>query len=368
MRNYKESTEYVLRRVWFEYQGARYEGRGVLTWDPEKGFHLEAPVEPKGGVARHSYVDYVGVHRPEHHRSIRMELRSGGWARARRVVLVDRIDLRDQDRLSIDLDRVLFVNHLHSRQPAGYERDGQALYSAGANMAGRMPDKVEEVVVLGGERRERYPLRLGIRYKSPDGQRAVARVLPGEYLDLSYRVAAAPGAAGGARRWARAFADALSILSGFRVRLLYRHFERGNWAFDEFRRREEAVSFGWLAPVNTLGQIDRDTLIRLANFLATKERGAYVTGAMLDQLEAAASQKFQQARELLLGTILEAVFRTLNQNPYREKGSRACVQIGGKTAGATDLSLQMSSGSVSLLFFRLSGRAQDVQRATIARF
>jgi hypothetical protein len=318
MRNYDEPAEYVLRRVWFEYQGTRYEGRGVLTWDPANGYHLEAPVEPIGGPARHSYVDYVGVFRPKHHRPIRMELDSGGWARARRVVLANRRDLRDQARLSIDFDRVLFCTPLPSTRPAGYERGGRALYSVGEDLKGRMSDKVDEVVVLGGQRWGRQTWRSGIRYVTTGGQRAVGRVLPGGHLELYYGVDAAAGATGAVRRWAQAFADALSILSESRVRLLYSEFYQGDCLFREIRRKEKALSFGWLAPIKMGGQIDRDTLIRLSNFLATREPGAYIARAMLDQLEAAALQKYWQARELLLGTILEAVVRTLNQNPYRE--------------------------------------------------
>jgi hypothetical protein len=143
-------------------------------------------------------------------------------------------------------------------------------------------------------------------------------VLPGGHLELYYGVDAAAGATGAVRRWAQAFADALSILSESRVRLLYSEFYRGDCLFREIRRKEKALSFGWLAPIKMGGQIDRDTLIRLSNFLATREPGAYIARAMLDQLEAAALQKYWQARELLLGTILEAVVRTLNQNPYRE--------------------------------------------------
>ncbi|WP_264320326.1 hypothetical protein [Zarconia navalis] len=38
--DYFKTSEYILEKVWFDYRGCRYSGRGVLTWNPEAG--LEA--------------------------------------------------------------------------------------------------------------------------------------------------------------------------------------------------------------------------------------------------------------------------------------------------------------------------------------
>ena len=48
MINYFQEIEYSLDKIRFQYLGGIYTGRGLLTWDPEKGFHIDAFVERKG--------------------------------------------------------------------------------------------------------------------------------------------------------------------------------------------------------------------------------------------------------------------------------------------------------------------------------
>ena len=42
MIDHTRAAEYVLERVRFTHETKEYSGRGLLTWDPEKGIHIQA--------------------------------------------------------------------------------------------------------------------------------------------------------------------------------------------------------------------------------------------------------------------------------------------------------------------------------------
>jgi hypothetical protein len=47
-REYLRKTEWILDEVSFTYLGGLYRGRGLLTWQPDAGFHLETFVTRSG--------------------------------------------------------------------------------------------------------------------------------------------------------------------------------------------------------------------------------------------------------------------------------------------------------------------------------
>ncbi len=90
--------------------GGRYAGRGLLTWDPEAGFHLESFVDrDETPLPSPITLGAVKVIRKSEVTSIRMRLQHGGYAIAPEVPLVDRFDLLHQRRLSARLGRVQFM-------------------------------------------------------------------------------------------------------------------------------------------------------------------------------------------------------------------------------------------------------------------
>src|SRR5687768_16656506 len=97
---YLRETAWVLDEATFEYLGGRYRGRGLLTWQLDAGFHLEAFVA-RSGAPMPAEVKFgeVRLATKRDRTCIRMRIRHGGRAFAV-VTLVDRFDVVIDERLS----------------------------------------------------------------------------------------------------------------------------------------------------------------------------------------------------------------------------------------------------------------------------
>lgn len=70
MRDYFVDTEFLLQRVWLDYQCDRYHGRGIVFWKPREGFHMEVFLDPSVKSRTGSFP--VGELKIVHGSSIRM--------------------------------------------------------------------------------------------------------------------------------------------------------------------------------------------------------------------------------------------------------------------------------------------------------
>ena len=77
LNSYLKSQEWILDRVYFDYERQRFEGRGVLRWDANEGFSLEAPLQERLKEAVQFRTKVIGR---SDRSSIRMHLKGGGIA------------------------------------------------------------------------------------------------------------------------------------------------------------------------------------------------------------------------------------------------------------------------------------------------
>ena len=158
--------EYVLDEVQFEYLEGKYTGRGILTWNPDKGFHLESFVTRYGSPLPSESFGGFRMIRKSDRRTIKMKPRGyRGWVIAPNVNLFERWDVRFQDRLQIDVDSVLFSNQSEYK-PDSYI--GTSLYY-GIEENILFPDIVKEETILG-DFRSVQQTRKGITLDEPNCQ------------------------------------------------------------------------------------------------------------------------------------------------------------------------------------------------------
>jgi len=80
LQKYLRQPDHVLARIRFDYLDGHYKGRGVITWDPRDGYHMEAPVKRTGPALSEVGFGRIGIIREEDVRSIRMKkINSRGW-------------------------------------------------------------------------------------------------------------------------------------------------------------------------------------------------------------------------------------------------------------------------------------------------
>lgn len=312
MTDYFQDTEYTLERVWFDYLGGCYVGRGLMRWSPDGGFHLDAFLERSGPpLPPEIQVGKVRLLGDAEVRSIRMKPEAYEWAVAT-VPLTDRVDLTLQNRLSVDLASVLFCRK--DCGPAGSARSDSALLATGPTP--RMPDTVETEERLAGKiLRKNYALG-GISY-ADEVVTLVGRRAGDSVLELTWKLVRGRGARRQSWAWPTAFRDALSIVSGHAVVLLQRAVRRGAYELVQVRRKEAVKSLGLLSLLNPGPLVDKELLAKLAEFLVRPGDSATVCRAIFNQTLAAAGQGTWQAMELLLSTILEAALRTLDKRPFK---------------------------------------------------
>jgi hypothetical protein len=75
--DYFKETESFIKRIFFFYEGIRYEGSGVMQWNPAKGFHIAAQVKPENEIPFSKNIGSVDL-RPS--RRIYMQLGSNSLA------------------------------------------------------------------------------------------------------------------------------------------------------------------------------------------------------------------------------------------------------------------------------------------------
>ncbi len=317
MKDYFKKTEYVLERLWFDYLGSRYEGRGIMTWNPDEGFHIEAFLErPSMPSPRTIQMGETRIVRRNDISSIRMRLQDFDWAIAPNVRLIDRCDVLLQNRLSIYLTRVIFSK---SREVNNENLDwyGSALYETKTQPI--LPDNVNSEVWLNNQYFERSSNLSGIWYEDEQNQRIAGRLIDDRHLKLHWKLSKPLWSKTDSWQWSEAAQDALSILFGETIWLLQREVQCGVHRRIEIKKRSNLNSllFPLFAELGDQYRLEKDIFIQLTEFLVRNERHATICRNIFKQMLEASRQHSWQATELLLSTILEAVLRSVDEHPFR---------------------------------------------------
>lgn len=310
---FKES-EYVLDKVRFEYLKGRYTGRGILTWNPEKGFHLEALVTRSGPPIPSMSFGGLRQIRKSDRTTIRMKPRNyNGWVLASNIILIERWDLINENRLAINIDSLLFSRPIDYN--SGSHFTGSSLYF-GIGERPILPDSTKiETSISEDLSRVQYS-RGGISIDKSKCQRVSGLRVRKNYLELHLSLDPSYWTRSESWIWPKAAADALSLLTGRSIQLVCREINRGKYVYAEIRRPHNVTSLDFLSLMPESAFLDKTEFGRLVKFFTKNTIKASVCRSILQQMFEAARQKSRQATELLLATILEAALRTIQNKPF----------------------------------------------------
>lgn len=330
MQEYSQESSWAVDHVRFECLRGSYRGRGRLSWNPGRGFHLDAYLARSGAVLP-STIEFgkIRVSTESDLHAIRMNLEEWGCAISPQVSLGDHLELAARGRLDIVFPSILFYRALpHRTDPDKHY--GSALFEVGKNVM--FPDPLVNEVRLAERVIEQNHTRGGIAYND-DSLEISGHFVSENQVRLHWALNSSGWSRNDAWNYAEGAQAALSFLSGRTVRLLERTTKRGAREFIERRREPELVQLGILSlpPRSARGpyQIDKRAFVELARFFTQGRRSTpvVVCRQILAQMAEASQQNTRAGQELLCANILDAALRTLIAGkPYDIKDGKTKIK------------------------------------------
>lgn len=311
---YLQETEYVLSRIWFDYLGGHYEGRGIMNWKPEQGFHLEAFIERESETCplpELIEIGKVGIIHKDDIGIVRMKSPRFYLAIAS-VPLFDRADVIVEKRLSVKLGNIVFYspNPIYVDDSNFY---GRAFFEA-ENLL--LPDMIitkKGIGIYSGE----TEIDRGIEYDIVNNHAVFAHIAEDNTIELFWRLSKSRWNKTDSLNWPEAIRYALSVLSGQEVRVLQRETDFSFYGRRQVSKRESSHHLGILSPLPPNSLLNRELFVLLIEFFAKNGRNAMICRRVFDQMLETSRQETWQGKELLLSTILEATLRTIENHPFK---------------------------------------------------
>ena len=308
MFDYFKSQEYFVDHLWFVHEGIRYNGKGVLYWDPEDGFHIVANI-------KHSEIDLPFQ---KEFRSVTfgsstsIYLRlSGGSHVVLPVFFPNEINLF-QGHLSEDSKRAIFIEPVSV--PVKKHWFGSALLELTNSIT--LPDSVSIKTKIGeSQPRQSFSLD-GIYYETENGLKVIGYQKEKKYLELSWSLPINNWTKTKCWEYARGLQYSISVLAGQTLELKYREVYRAKRRVREVFLNQPPVSLGLFFRPFDFDILDREKIVDLATFFVRYEKKAEITKKMFLQMAEASRQRTKSGQELLLSTILEAALRSIYEYPF----------------------------------------------------
>jgi len=317
--DYFKEAEYILELLYFHYRGNRYQGRGIMTWNPDEGFHLEAFLDKQGKVLQRIELGKVGIAHKTNVCSIRMRPRGYDWAIAPNIRLTasDEINISN-GHLSVNFGRVFFCKSI---TPIISILDnsiwtGSAIYETKSDLS--LPDTVYTDVRINEQQIGQTWKASGILYEDNQQQNLIGHLVDEKQLKLQWKLPKSHWSKAESWRWAIAIQDALSIWYGETLWLLQREVVRGSKKCTELRQKGKLNSLELLSLFGNR-PFDQRTFIGLTEFFARNSPHSDICRRIFWQMVEASRQQSRQASELLISTILEAALRSIDQRPFTPK-------------------------------------------------
>ncbi len=285
MDEYSQNRSWAVNRIRFDYLGATYRGRGRLSWDPDRGFHLDGFLH-RDGPPLPDTIEFGKLGNPDASAvcPVRMSLEGVGRARSPRLFLGESMELVYHNRLDTRFPCVLFTRPL----PARGDEDrhcGGALFDVGKGLT--LPDRLSIETAIGGRVVKQGISMNGLDYED-DSLKLLGCAQPEGPVRLDWVLKGNDWSKADAWNYGEGLATALSFLSGRTVSLLEREVHQGNRAYVERRKRGELVDLGILAlPPRTTRRAERfpkGDLVRLGRFFTKGGQHADVCRRMLAQM------------------------------------------------------------------------------------
>ena len=317
-------AQYILDRVRFTHAAKEFTGRGLLTWDPEKGIHIEAFLEQT--VPQGNPLSFLApLVRVEHTSAgpIRLAIRRFGHAVVPRVFPSDLSESLHEGRLSIRSDRIIFFQQVPALSAAAREHEcwtGSAVLLTKTDP--EFPDTLKTETTLNGQTIHSES-RGGLSLDEQNGFSVWGWKTGDGSFTLSWALPKSSSSRTEAWQWAEAGRRALSILFAQTVWIVRVFASRGTTEITELRPRKTFQSLShFLQPLEDFGPPDqrnfnKAAFIQLTRFFASRDPRAEVCWSIFSRLSEASRQETWQSRELLAATTLDAALRTLDNHPFK---------------------------------------------------
>jgi hypothetical protein len=319
VRAYSHKAEWVLDEVSFEYLEGRYRGRGVLQWEPDGGFHLDALVDRRGPPIGTVELGRLRIATRRDRTSVRLRMRHGGRAVAF-ATLTDRFDILTSDRLSCTLGALSFMTPLPKTPMTSWT--GSLLVEVAHTPI--WPDHLVRQTKLAdatvGESFESSGLVI------ETSRTTIRGWLEDRHLTLHWSMPRGSFRRVDAWRFAKAFHEALCVELGGSLPLLERvallsprqHLERA--------KRFNAIDLHPFRPFED-DFVSKTRLMALTELFMQDTRQAQVARVLFSQMVRARQQAYRQDSELILSTALEGCLRAIDGVPSSDKNWKIANSI-----------------------------------------
>lgn len=314
MKNkYLDKQEYYIDNLWFQHRGIVFRGNGVLTWSPEKGFHLVAKIL-EGNKPSKVEVRSIEIVKPLR---IMLEITTT-WGKT--IAMTPLLNLRDSDlhfnqSLTINFGRAVFFHYTNAENQTMRENWlGSAIYEVNQSLI--FPDSIHKDIKIGDKPFGESFSRTGFDYSGNNEEHISGEIAESKYIYLNWSLPKANWSKGKSWQFAEALQDALSIISGSVARLRFHEAYRDHRIAKEYNANESTASLGLIFRLFDFDILPKDIVGSLAFFLSEKSEGEFIIRKMFWQIVDASKQNSDGGQALLLSTVLEASLRTLYKLPY----------------------------------------------------
>jgi hypothetical protein len=326
MIDYDKSAKFVLDGVRFSYRGEIYKGQGFLEWDPAKGFHIDALLDKSfAPVDAFKTLGQIIVNTKEDTFKIWLNVRGQGRAFVPVAFpLGQKKSFQPDNHLSMKLQRIVFFSRWpHVNETPSRFWSGSADFLTKSKM--EFPDHLKSETTLGGQPFEGSN-STGLFLDDDDNWCLTGRSISDDNFELSWALNKNRWRRNDAWRFGEAARRSLSIISAQTVWIARQTLSRDGQQIEDLRRRADAEKLSyylWPLQGNDRGSVEnwkftKEAFLKLVDFFLRGGLHAETCWNIFCQMADASRQKNTQAKELLLATILEAIFRTIYNRPFQE--------------------------------------------------
>ncbi|MDP1714084.1 MAG: hypothetical protein Q8L41_05005 [Anaerolineales bacterium] len=313
--DYFKETESFIKRIFFFYEGIRYEGSGVMQWNPAKGFHIAAQVKPENEIPFSKNIGSVDL-RPS--RRIYMQLGSNSLAIIPEVRL-NELDLLINHHVVLNVGRVIFIQ----RRDDKHERkswSGAGLYELADKPI--FPDTIATETKIGDSKPLESFSRAGLYHDDPSGEQIIGRFIENKYFEANWSFPKEIWSKNYGWQIANGIKEAISILDGQEIKMRVREVYYENKYVYEVNALGKTSSLDSISRLFDNDVLKRNEIVNLAKFFVKGGEKAGICRNIFQQIIESSHQKSWQANELLLATILEAALRNLYNHPFKSGANK----------------------------------------------
>ncbi|WP_017296541.1 hypothetical protein [Nodosilinea nodulosa] len=309
MKDYFKPAKIITNDLYFYHIGIKYQGKGIITWDPDKGFHLEALLEQPIRHPDRIELGRVRVSDQSDYSSIRAWTSDYGWMLIPKINISSLQDDLIGGNLSLNFSYIFICeSNIFGIDSSAWH--GSALYHL--KKTHKFPDRVTVDTQIAGEIIQRIA-NPGFFFED-ETRKIIGYFLDKDHLYLTWKLPKQEFAKQQAWDWPIGFQDSLQIWLGETVHLLKREMRRVAQTVMEIRKCQPPKSFGQLSLIE-VSKIPREEVLYLSYFFCRKLEHSDVCRKIFQQVAEAANQQLQTTQEFIVSTILEASLRTIYDYP-----------------------------------------------------